>query len=67
VLLRVDEASYNPKPFAMGADHPLSWCKEVGNGGRMFYTSLGHTKKSYTEEEFVQHIRSGLSWLTTNE
>jgi Trehalose utilisation len=27
VLATLDESTYNPGPNAMGADHPISWCK----------------------------------------
>ncbi len=27
VLLTLDESSYDPGPNAMGADHPITWCK----------------------------------------
>jgi type 1 glutamine amidotransferase len=45
VTVRVDEASYQgglggaPE---MGADHPLSWYRTFPEGGRFFYTAIGH-------------------------
>ena len=30
----------------MGADHPVSWCKDH-EGGRSFYTALGNTAASF--------------------
>ncbi len=59
VLLEIDEKSYNGGK--MGEHHPMSWCKEVGQG-RMFYTALGHTKESFAEAEFVQHVLGGMKW-----
>ena len=62
VLLEIDEKSYSPaKGREMGDHHPMAWCKEVGKG-RMFYTALGHTKESYAEAEFIQHLNGGLLW-----
>ena len=46
----------------MGEHHPMAWCKAVGKG-RMFYTALGHTKESYAEPEFIQHVNGGLLWV----
>jgi type 1 glutamine amidotransferase len=61
VLLRLDEASYAPGAASMGADHPISWCHEL-DGGRAFYTALGHTEESYSEPAFLQHIAGGVEW-----
>ncbi len=56
-LLRVDESTY--EGGTNGDDHPISWYKEI-EGGRMFYTGLGHTEASYTEDNFVRHVLGGL-------
>ncbi len=62
VLLEIDEKSYTPqKGKEMGEHHPITWCKDVGKG-RMFYTALGHTKESFSEPEFIQHLNGGLLW-----
>ncbi|KAA0237432.1 MAG: ThuA domain-containing protein [Armatimonadetes bacterium] len=60
VLMRIDEATYNGG--RMGADHPVTWCHEF-EGGRAWYTALGHTKESYSESEFVEMIRRALRWV----
>jgi type 1 glutamine amidotransferase len=44
-----------------GGDHPIAWFHEF-EGGRVFYTGLGHTPESYTEPEFVKHVREALRW-----
>jgi type 1 glutamine amidotransferase len=59
VLLVVDEASYSGG--TMGADHPIAWAREA-DGGRAFYTGLGHTIDSYYEEDFQNHVLGGLKW-----
>jgi cytochrome c len=41
--------------------HPLSWY-HVYDGGRAFYTALGHTSESYQEAAFVRHLRGGIEW-----
>ncbi|WNH13907.1 ThuA domain-containing protein [Thalassobellus suaedae] len=57
VLLTLDESSY--KGGKNGEFHPIAWCQEF-DGGKMFYTALGHTKESYSEPAFKQHILGGI-------
>ncbi|UZJ55250.1 hypothetical protein CBS101457_004570 [Exobasidium rhododendri] len=35
----------------------------TGGDGRAFYTSLGHTKSSWTDDIFLDHIHGALSWV----
>ncbi|MEU0331900.1 ThuA domain-containing protein [Streptomyces sp. NPDC006193] len=61
VLLRVDETSY--EGGGMGADHPLAWCRDHGpEGGRVFYTALGHACGAYRDPVFLAHLAGGLTW-----
>lgn len=59
VLLKVDETSY--QGGNMKNDHPISWYHEF-EGGRVFYTALGHTKECYTDPLFLNHVWAGLKW-----
>lgn len=59
VLLTLDESSYTGG--TMGMDHPIAWCREF-DGGRAFYTGLGHTKESFAEPEFLRHMLGGIVW-----
>lgn len=59
VLAEVDESSY--EGGTMGGDHPIAWCQEF-EGGRSFYTALGHTPESYTEPAFIGHVHRGILW-----
>ncbi|WP_425244948.1 ThuA domain-containing protein [Streptomyces sp. NEAU-NA10] len=59
VLATADESSY--EGGAMGADHPLVWCREQG-AGRVFYTALGHTSAAYRDADFLAHLRGGINW-----
>jgi type 1 glutamine amidotransferase len=61
VLLTLDEASYAPGDGAMGSDHPIAWCHEY-EGGRAFYTALGHTPESYREASYLAHLSGGVAW-----
>jgi len=59
-LLRTATTTY-PEGKPPGGDHPIAWFHEF-EGGRVFYTGLGHTPESYSEPEFVAHVRAALRW-----
>jgi uncharacterized protein (TIGR03437 family) len=59
VLATLDETSY--QGGGMGADHPIAWCQLYG-GGRSWYTAGGHTKESYSEPLFRQHLLGGVQF-----
>jgi type 1 glutamine amidotransferase len=61
VLASLDEKSYDPGKASMGGDHPIMWYHDF-EGGRAWYTAGGHTKESYTEPLFRQHLREGIAW-----
>jgi type 1 glutamine amidotransferase len=61
VLLSLDEASYTPGAANMGGDHPIAWRHEH-DGGRAFYTALGHTSESYSDAAFMGHVAGGIAW-----
>ena len=44
----------------MGADHPVSWCKDFQNG-RSFYTALGNTAAAY-DAQLTTHLKGAISW-----
>jgi cytochrome c len=59
VLITIDESSY--EGGANGAHHPMSWYHEY-DGGRAFYTELGHTEESYSEENYLKHLLGGIQY-----
>lgn len=59
VLATLDETSY--QGGAMGADHPVAWC-QLYDGGRAWYTAGGHTRESYNEPLFRQHLLGGIQF-----
>ena len=69
VLLRVDESTYEPVRAyfrerdgkAMGKDHPIAWLHE-NDGGRFFYTELGHDVRSVDTKFGRQHIVEAIQW-----
>ena len=59
VLLTLDESTYDGG--TMGASHPIAWMREY-DGGRTFYTGLGHTNESFQDPLFQRHLLKGLEW-----
>ena len=58
-LIQIDESTY--EGGTNGEDHPMSWYKEY-DGGRAFYTGLGHTKETYTEPLYLDHLWGGIQY-----
>jgi cytochrome c len=61
ILATLDETSYTGG--RMGAFHPIAWYHPF-QGGRAWYTGLGHTTESYSEPEFLYHLAGGILWAT---
>ncbi len=59
VLMTIDESSY--EGGKEGAYHPMAWYHQF-DGGRAFYTALGHTDESYKEENFLKHLLGGIKY-----
>ncbi|HVK21599.1 MAG TPA: ThuA domain-containing protein [Actinokineospora sp.] len=57
-------ASFDTRGYGgdtMGADHPISWCQEF-DGGRSWYTGLGHNPTAFQEPLFLEHLLGGIEW-----
>ncbi len=59
VLIEIDEKSY--EGGTNGDHHPMSWYHDF-DGGRAWYTNMGHTEATYTEPLFLQHLLGGLRY-----
>lgn len=59
VLVKIDETSY--EGGKNGDNHPMCWYHNF-EGGRAFYTEMGHTKESYTDPVYLQHVLGGLRY-----
>ena len=61
ILLHLDEESY------IGGEHPdyhpITWYHEY-DGGRSFYTGLGHTKEVYDDERFIKLLEKGILYAS---
>lgn len=60
VVLELDEDSY--EGGEMGDKHPIAWYHEY-DGGRAWYTGLGHTAESYGEPRYLEHLAGGIAWV----
>lgn len=59
VIYSLDESTY--KGGENGANHPIAWYHEF-EGGRAFYTGLGHTNESYSDSLFLEHVLEGIQY-----
>jgi cytochrome c len=63
VLITLDESTYGGGK-RMG-NHPMAWYHEF-DGGRAFYTALGHTEESYTDPLYLKHLLGGIEYAIGN-
>jgi len=64
VLLKLDETSYE------GGEHPhnqpITWYQEY-DGGRSFYTALGHAKEVFKDERFIELLEKGILYASNED
>ncbi len=69
-LLSVDDTTYQPSPQRAQAGpasfHPISWYHQY-DGGRAFYTALGHLPATYSDAQFLHHLFGGIYWAATGK
>jgi type 1 glutamine amidotransferase len=73
ILVTVDEKTYDPKVKwgpnegkGMGDVHPISWYHNY-DGGRAFYTGLGHIGLVFADQTFLDHLYGGIYWAATGK
>lgn len=59
VLITIDENTY--KGGANGDTHPMAWYHNF-EGGRAFYTELGHTDESFADPLYLKHLLGGIKY-----
>jgi type 1 glutamine amidotransferase len=65
VLASVDESTYDPRGYSVPGgsppmgDHPIAWCHSY-DGGRAFYTALGHKGVYWNEPLLLSHVLGGI-------
>lgn len=60
VLIKIDERSYNGG--TNGDNHPMAWYHEY-DGGRAFYTNMGHTNETFSEAFYLRHLWGGIHYV----
>jgi glucose/arabinose dehydrogenase/plastocyanin len=62
VLEWVDEKTYKPgEKLAMGVEHPVTWCRELGDG-RAFTTTIGTTPRIWKSRVFRRTLAGAMAW-----
>ena len=59
VLVTIDETTYSGG--TMGPGHPISWNHEY-DGGRAWYTAMGHRSQTFDDADFQAHLLGGIQW-----
>lgn len=63
VLLTLDTDSYEGSDHK--GNHPIAWYHEF-NGGRSFYTGMGHTEASFSNELYLEHLWGGIMYTLSD-
>lgn len=61
VLLNLDEESY--EGGENGDYHPITWFHDF-DGGRSFYTGLGHLEETFKDEKFIELVKNGILYTS---
>ncbi len=46
--------------------YPVTWCQTY-EGGRVWYTNMGHYAENFRQEAFIQHLLDGIRWVADQE
>ena len=58
-LIKLDESTY--EGGTNGDNHPIAWYHEF-DGGRAFYSGLGHTSEAYSDPLVLEHFYGGIKY-----
>jgi cytochrome c len=64
VLIEIDESSYEGGKHG-NKQHPIAWYHEY-DGGRSFYTEMGHTDETFENPTFLSHLLGGIQYAIGN-
>lgn len=59
-LIEIDETSYEGGTHGEHP-HPMAWFHEF-DGGRAFYTGMGHTNETFQDPIFLKHLLGGIEY-----
>ncbi len=60
VIIEIDETSYEGGTHK-DEQHPMAWFHEF-DGGRAFYTGMGHTDETFEDPIFLKHLLGGIQY-----
>lgn len=61
-LTTIEDTQKGAYPGAIFGNYfPLSWIHEF-DGGRQFYTALGHKLEHYQDQAYLNHLLGGIKW-----
>ena len=64
VLMVEETVGPNGLVNSYDAPRPMSWYRDLPDGGRVFYTALGHAASNFTGDAlFKAHIRDAMDWI----
>lgn len=63
-ILAVDETTYDTKSKGKEKLHPIAWYHNY-DGGRSFYTALGHVPATFSDDAYLNHLHAGIRWAAT--
>ncbi len=68
VLMVADLTTVNDSlaPNIFGDKYPAVWCHEF-DGGRQWYTALGHDPADYSDPLYVNHLKGGIKWVLSRK
>ncbi len=58
----IEEPGKHSRPDTFGNSYPAAWCHEF-DGGRIWYTALGHSKEDYSDPLYLLHLTEGMKWV----
>ncbi len=64
VLMSLDEKTY--EGGENGDHHPIAWFQNYTGGGISVYTGGGHTAESYSDPDFLEHLRRCINFALSN-
>lgn len=66
-LRTVEDKEKETYPGSVFGDYfPLAWCQRF-DGGRQWYTALGHKIEHYQDSDYVKHLEGGIRWALLKE
>lgn len=60
VLITLDEKSYTGGQN--NGNHPIAWYHNY-DGGRAFYTGMGHTNEAFSDSQYLKHLLGGIQYV----